>query len=268
MSPALIISRSLTTNWRLLINLARVELRESVAGNALGWIWIFLAPLLTMAIYIFVFAVVFQIKLPATYQTVYGYPAYILAGLIPWLMSVDIMSKSCSVLIGNAGIVKEIVFPIEVLPAKVVFASLVTFLVPYSMFFMYAYLVEQRFLFSHLALPIVIGLQLIFLIGLSLTYATITPFFREWTKVVGIVNMLLIYMAPIVYISEWVPPVFKPFVYINPFTYMALCFHDVLFYGYIAHPYAWIAFTAIAIGTYVMGSRLFYKAKSVLGNVI
>ena len=43
---------------------------------------------------------------------------YLLSGLIPWLSFQESMSKGSTVIVGNANLVKQVIFPIEILPVK------------------------------------------------------------------------------------------------------------------------------------------------------
>lgn len=217
--------RTLRENRRLVFDLTRSELHESVVGSVLGRVWLYLGPLLTMAVYIFVFAIVFRVKVnPTEGNFSYGYPAYILSGLIPWMMTLDIMARSCSAIIGNSGVVKEVVFPIEALPAKVVLTSAASFAVSYVVFFGYLLVEQGHLLVTHLLFPVVLGIQFVFLFGLAFLFAAITPFFRDMTRIVQFASMLLIYAAPIVYFGDWVPRAFRAVLYLNPISYMTWCF--------------------------------------------
>ncbi len=49
---------------------------------------------------------------------------YILAGLIPWLCFQEVLARSATAITGNASLVKQIVFPVELLPIKTVLGCL------------------------------------------------------------------------------------------------------------------------------------------------
>ena len=57
------------------------------------------------------------------------YTTYLLSGLIPWMAFQESMAKGATVIVGNANLVKQVVFPVEVLPVKGVIASFSTQLV-------------------------------------------------------------------------------------------------------------------------------------------
>jgi lipopolysaccharide transport system permease protein len=267
-SASWVVGRAIVTNRSLLCQLVLRELEESVVGSAFGRFWLYLTPLLTMAIYIFIFAVVFRARMPEGAALSYGYSAYILAGLIPWMMTSEVMNKSCTAIISHANLVKEVVFPIEILPAKAVLSSAMNYLVFYGIYLVYVLAAHHELMWTHLLLPVVLGIQILFLIGIALIFSAVTPFFRDWARLVGLSGMLLIYAAPIVYVQNWVPPLFKPLIYVNPISYMAWCFQDTLFYGEFAHPLAWTVFPALAVLCFAYGAWLFRRLYPLFGNVL
>jgi lipopolysaccharide transport system permease protein len=59
-----------------------------------------------------------------------------------------------------------------------------------------------------------------------------------------------------------------PLLYCNPFSYQTWCFQDALFYGRLAHPWAWVVFTALSLLALALGYRTFIKLKPFFGNVL
>jgi lipopolysaccharide transport system permease protein len=66
---------------------------------------------------------------------------------------------------------------------------------------------------------------------------------------------------PIVYLPEWVPPLFKPVIYVNPFSYMTWVYQDMLYFGRFEHPWAWLAFVVGSILVFAFGYRVFRRLK-------
>ena len=82
-----------------------------------------------MGVYIFVFAYVFGMRMGESSETSLDYTTYLLSGLIPWLTFADVLNRSCNSVTSNASLVKQILFPVEILPIKTVAAALVNQLV-------------------------------------------------------------------------------------------------------------------------------------------
>ena len=74
----------------------------------LGFVWSFLNPALILGVYY----VVFKFFLP---NHVALFAIYLFAGLLPWNLFNNSLISSAGVLVANAGIVKKVSFPREIL---------------------------------------------------------------------------------------------------------------------------------------------------------
>jgi lipopolysaccharide transport system permease protein len=61
---------------------------------------------------------------------------------------------------------------------------------------------------------------------------------------------------------------FKPVLYLNPFSYMGWCYQDALYFGRFEHPWAWCLFAGGSLLTFVTGYRLFRWLKPHFGNAL
>jgi len=252
----------------LVLEMARRELFEQYAGQMLGRVWAVVHPLFLIGLYVFVFAVVFKTKIGGTYEMPLDYTTYLLAGLIPWLSFQQSMMRSCSTLISSANLVKQVVFPIEVLPAKSVLASLLPQLV--GLVVLLGYVLWNYGLppATYLLLPMLIAAQLLAMTGLAFALAVISAYLRDTKDVVQVMCIMGIYLMPVVYLPAWVPSLFKPILYINPFSYMIWCYQDALYFGRFEHPWAWVVFFSGSILIFILGYRVFRRLKPQLGNVL
>jgi lipopolysaccharide transport system permease protein len=76
------------------------------------------------------------------------------------------------------------------------------------------------------------------------------------------------YLIPVVYLPGWVPPIFKPLLYVNPFSYMTWMYQDVLYFGRIEHPVAWIVFPLFSVVVFALGYRVFRRLKPLFGGAL
>ena len=110
----------------LTLELARQEIVDRYLGQVFGALWALGHPLIMMTLYVVIFTFVFKIRIGGTRDLPLDYTTYLLAGLIPWFSFQESMNKASTVIINNANLVKQVVFPLEVLPVKGVVASLIT----------------------------------------------------------------------------------------------------------------------------------------------
>jgi len=253
---------------RLLWELARREISDRYAGQAFGIAWAVGHPLFLMGLYVFIFAFVFKVRIETSYDLPLDYTTYILAGLIPWLGFQEAMNRGSTAITGSAALVKQTVFPLELLAAKGVLAALFTQLIATAILIAYVLASRGSLHASYALLPVLVVVQAFAMTGVSLLLGAIGPFFRDVKDLVQLFGVAGLYLLPVFYLPAWVPELFKPVVYANPFSYMAWCYQDALYYGRIEHPVAWIVFPLASTAVFVCGCRAFRRLKVLFGNVL
>lgn len=215
----------------LLLNLVKRDLAVRYKRSALGFAWSFLNPLLMML----VFAIVFQVVRPLSVRS---YPLFVLAGLLPWNFLAGSLSGAVRSITGNAQLIDKVYFPREILPLAVVLANLVNFLLSLAVFIPLALLMGARFGPWTLALPLVIGVQLLLVAGLGLLLAALNVFYRDTELVLDVGLTAWFFLTPIFYELELLPnqvlgvDVWR-FVYtLNPMATLVTDYRYILLYQY------------------------------------
>ncbi len=252
----------------LLRELVRRELNEQFAGGLLGSIWVIFHPLFLMAVYLFVFSFVFRNKIGGTFELPLNYTTYFLSGLIPWLNLQQVLSRTCASITSNSGLVKQVIFPIELLPIKTTIATLPSQLISIGVLFLYVLCTYHYLPWTYLLFPVVFALQIMMSIGIALILSTITAFIRDIKELVTLFCFAGMFLLPITYLPAWVPTLFKPMLHANPFSYMIWCYQDIFYYGRMEHPYAWGVYILMAAGLFWLGTRTFNKLKPHFGDVL
>ena len=98
------------------------DVRGKYKKSFLGVIWSFLYPLLQMAVYAFVFGNILNVGEP-------NYAVFICCGLIPWNFFCTAINRSTMTIVENAGIIKKVYLPRELLPISVISAEAVNFVI-------------------------------------------------------------------------------------------------------------------------------------------
>lgn len=262
------LSKLLTRHRELMFELARRDISDRYAGQALGLFWAVAHPLFLMALYVFIFAFVFKAKVGGTLEMPLDYTSYILSGLIPWMAFQESMNKSCSAITANASLVKQVVFPIEVLPAKGVLSSLLPQFVSTAILIIYVIVTARHLPETYLLLPILLSLQLMAMMGVAYFLSAIGTYFRDIKDFVQLFGTAGMYVMPVFYLPGWMPEIFKPVLYVNPFSYLVWCYQDALYFGKITHPWAWVVNITLSFIVFTLGYRLFRKLKPGFGNAL
>jgi lipopolysaccharide transport system permease protein len=253
---------------RLIYELTKREIDERYSGQVFGALWTIGHPVLLTLVYIFLFGFVFRARTGGTIDMPLDYTAYMLAGIIPWLVFQEALGKASTVIIANANIVKQVIFPLEVLPVKSVLATIVTEIIFLFLLIIYTLITSRTLPWTYLLLPILILFQALGMIGMSYLLSSVGAYFRDLKDFVQVFLSIAFFIMPILYLPESIPAVIRPILYLNPLSYMIWCYQDLLYFGQFAHPWAWAVFLLGSVFVFIFGFRVFRKLKTMFGNVL
>ena len=226
-----------TDLWRhrgLLAELIRRDLRERYAGSAMGVLWNIIHPLIMIAIYIFVFTLLFP---SGRIGGESRFAVYLCAGLVPWLLFNETISRCASCFTNYGGILTKTAFPKSILPLTVGATALATFLVTFTVYMLYlGSLVVLAPPGPDLApgqvfaaLGVVLLMQ-VFALGIGIGLATLNVFFRDVGQIVAVGLQVLCWGSPILWRSEFIAeqaPAVLPWLKLNPLYFFLEFFHKV-----------------------------------------
>jgi len=258
---------SIVKNRRLLFELARRDVFDRYAGQMLGAVWAVVHPVMTIAIFIFLFAIIFRMKVDTGLDVPGDHTLYMLSGLIPWLVSVDVLGRSSTIVSSHASLVKQVVFPVEILPVKIVLATLPTFLIGFTGLVIYGLAVDRAspalLLYPLAALPLYL-----FLLGAAFALSAVGVYLRDTREIVQLYTLVGLYMAPIFYFIDWVPERLRILVYLNPITVFIESFHDVAYYGGIRSWLIWLIALCLGGSATWFGAMVFARLKPHFGSYL
>lgn len=181
----------------LLRNLVSKELKVKYKDSALGFVWTLVRPLL----YLLVYSVAIGIFLGAG-RTIPDFGVYLFTGLLAWTLFTDIIGGATGSIVGNAGLVKKVYFPRELLTFSVVGACLVNAALQIVVL-VGAWVVTDAYpqLGDLYLVPLALLVLLIFATALGLVLAAMNVYLRDVQYLVEVGLLLWFWMTPIVY--DW-----------------------------------------------------------------
>ena len=240
------VAREMWSYRDLLLNLVRRDLAVRYRRSALGFLWSFLNPLLMML----VFSIVFMVVRP---QEVGKYPLFVLAGLLPWNFVAGSLSGAARSITGSANLIDKVYFPREILPLSVVLANLVNFLFSLAVFLPLAFLFGAQLSVWTLALPVVIGVQVVLVAGLGLILAALNVFYRDTEAVLDVALTAWFFLTPIFWQLELLPnqilgvDVWRLEYTLNPMATLVTDYRYILLYHYPVIRHTLIALTTAVV---------------------
>lgn len=252
---------SAADNRRVLQALTRLELQKKYAGSLLGYVWIALHPLLFLGAYIVVFMVIFNVTLPG--MTGLGYTAFVFSGLVPFLTMMEVTTSAPLAIRQNLHLIKNVIVPVEIIPLRVVAGALAVQMVGLALLLVILAL-ELSFSWKLLLLPVVVLFTALLLAGLALTLAPIGVIVPDLGHGIGIVMHLLMFVSPIAFRNEMVPPLVRFIVDWNPVTYVIEAYRGVLIPDYQPSMMRLAIFAALALVLFAIGCRVIQRFKSTI----
>ena len=73
---------------------------------------------------------------------------------------------------------------------------------------------------TYVLLPVAAIIHLLAIVGLAFLFSALAVFFRDIQDFVNVFANVGVYIAPVTYLPQWVPPVFRPVLYFSPFSYL------------------------------------------------
>jgi lipopolysaccharide transport system permease protein len=251
----------LARHRKVLIATTRIELRKRYAGSALGALWLLIHPVLLLAVYLFVFLVVFRVRFPGYSEM--GYVLYVFAGLVPYLGLSEAVAAGSLSIKQNVHLVKNVMLPIELVPARAVATGLVSQLVGLGVVVVLA-TVNGELSPRIIALPLVLALQFLLVLGVVLVIAAAAVFVQDIAYFVNLALLLLLFISPIGFKPEMLPSEWHVLIWANPLHYLVDAFRFVLLDSHAADPRALAGFVLLSLGAFAAGSALFLRLKDAL----
>jgi ABC-type polysaccharide/polyol phosphate export permease len=242
----------------LFVTFFRRELSSRYSGTLGGGLWALGQPVMMLAIYSFVFRTVLKVGFPELGE--HGFTAFVACALWPWMAFQEGIQRATQAVVGNAGLVKKVVFPHELLVLASVAA---TFAIHFLGF---AVVLTALAAFGEPlhpgGLPIVaLGWLVLFVLatGLALMTAALQVFLKDIDHLLGPVLMVMFYLTPILYPISQVPEAVRVPLAANPLVHVLEPIRAALLHGTAAGLPTLLVLASVAVGIFLAARQLFIR---------
>ena len=231
--------RRIVAYHELLVGMTRKELKVKYKNSILGFAWSLLNPLLYLVVFWIAFEKILGSAIPS-------FPIYLLSGLLVWNLFSTGLSAACMSVVGNAGLVKKVSFPREILPLAAIGSMLVHFFLQSLVLFTVLAAIRWHVAWGFVPLLPLALVDLLLLTGaLGILLSATNVYLRDTQHFLELALLAWFWVTPIVYGFMTIdrrPGGWFKFVYLlNPVTPIVLIFQRAI--------YAKLDNTRIAAGT-------------------
>ncbi len=199
----------------LLYLLTRRDLKLRYQDTALGFVWTALKPLLFALVVWFALGKVLHVQT----STSMPYHLFLLSSLLPWTWFQVSVTFATPLFVNNGSLVKKVPFPSSVLPLATIANNMIHFLLSLPILVIFL-LIDGRAPGPEwiVGIPLLLGIQLVLLMGLSLGLSALDVHFRDLEHLTEVLLNLLFYGTPILYPLSRIPMPYRTLIRINPLS--------------------------------------------------
>jgi lipopolysaccharide transport system permease protein len=259
---------SVMDNWGLIWQLTRSEIIGRYRGSLLGILWSFAIPLLMILVYTFVFSYIFQARWGNETSSKAEFSIFLFSGLTIYSLFSECIVKAPSLIISNVNYVKRVVFPLEILAWVSLLSSLFQFVLSTVVLILFYFMLNLNLHWTILYLPLIVFPLILLTMGVSWILASLGTYMRDVGQSVGILTTILLFMSPIFYPASVLPQELRPYMFLNPLTFIIEQYRDILIFG---NSPAWIRlglYTLISMSIAASGFYWFQKTRKGFADVI
>src|SRR5699024_9169046 len=196
-------------------------------NSYLGYFWWLLDPLLNVLVYYFLVGVILG-------RGGEDFAVYLVIGLVAWRWLNTTVTTSAKSITKYRSIINQVNLPKSIFPLSFSVTQLVNYL--FGLIVIALFLVFNGIIpgWHIIYLPLIIVVQLLFLIGISLFIAYITVFVRDIDNILSHIMRLFFYASPIIWeggrLLGKIPEQLNFLLTANPVAILVMSYRDILMY--------------------------------------
>lgn len=218
--------RRIVAYRELLVGMTRKELKIKYKNSILGFAWSLLNPLLYLVVFYVAFVKILGSGVPE-------FPIFLLSGLLVWNLFSTALGAACSSVVANAGLVKKVAFPREILPLAAVGSMLVHFFLQSMVLFAVIAVLWRPVAWEYVALlPLALVALLLLCGALGILLSAMNVYLRDTQHFLELALLAWFWVTPIVYGFQTIGrrnSLFSKIYMLNPVTPIVLMFQRAIY---------------------------------------
>lgn len=202
------------------------DIRGKYKGSFLGILWSFLNPLLQVVVYWIVFPYLFR------GASIPNYLCYLVTGIIPWTFFITVINQGTMCIRVNAGIIKKVYFPREILVISQTLSGMVNFFISCIIVVIFCVGTGAGISYHIILLPVIAVIQGALSMGIAFVLAAVNVYVQDTEFIVGFILNMGFYGTPVLYSLDMFSGagILFQLISLNPLTIIINSYRDIFLY--------------------------------------
>ncbi|WP_172975354.1 ABC transporter permease [Microbulbifer sp. THAF38] len=240
---------------------ALCNLRSEASKTYLSFLWWIIEPIFSMAIYYFIFAVVFQ-------RGTDDFVPFLLVGLVVWQWFAQCVSHCSAAITQNHALISQVNFPKVVLPSINIVMDTFKFSIVFMLLLIGLWIMGYPPTWSYIYLPLILLIQLLLNYACGLIASALIPFVPDLSNLIPHLLRLGMYGSGILYTVSSLPENIQDILAYNPMVWIIESYRDILMYNQIPNVSSLAIYTCAAISLYALARLIMRKLNPVFARAL
>lgn len=187
---------------------AWAEIKAESKRSYAGILWWLIRPLLSLVVYGIVFGLIFK-------NTMQNFLLFLFSGIIAWEWFSSSVLRSANSINANRNLMLLVKVDPAMFPLSINFVDTVKFLLGFSILFI-AVIIQIGVNINMLYLPLIMGGEFLFCVGVGFVFAAVTPFVPDCMMILTTAMQLLMFLSGVFYRIDSLPAIVQRYIVINP----------------------------------------------------
>lgn len=229
-SPRALVT-SLWEHRSLAYQLAKREVVGRYRGSMAGLAWSFFNPLLMLAVYTFVFSVVFQARWSGLDAGKGGFAIVLFIGVLVHGIFAECLNRAPTLIMANTNYVKRVMFPLEILTWVAMGSALFHASISLIVLVIAQIIVLGSIPPTAVLLPLIIAPLVLTTMGVAWIFAAFGVYLRDIGQITVVITTVALFLSPVFYPVTALPEEYRIIFMLNPLTFIIEQAREVMIWG-------------------------------------
>ena len=212
------------TYIELILYKTYADLRAETKRTYLGLLWWVFEPIMYMFIFYLVFAVFMN-------RQTDNFVPFLLVGLTVWQWMQSCLAHGSESILAYRALIQSVHLPKVIFPIILILIDSTKFVFIFVILLLYLWVSGFEIGLPYLALPVVLFVELLFIMAATFFLAALVPFLPDIRFIVEKVLQAVFFASGIFFAADAIPEQYQLYFYLNPMATLIESFRDILMYN-------------------------------------